>query len=138
MVRVVLDTNTLVSASSNEKSVSRQAFNQAAQKGKVLASGKTLEELKEVLFREKFEKFIPIEERRVFHSDYIELAVILDVKIELQDCRDLKDNKFLELAVTGNADVIVTGDKDLLVLHPYRDILILNSVSFLEWLGEDK
>jgi len=74
----------------------------------------------------------------VFHSDYIELAVILDVKIELQDCRDLKDNKFLELAVTGNADVIVTGDKDLLVLHPYRDILILNSVSFLEWLGEDK
>lgn len=138
MVRVVLDTNTLVSASLNEKSVSRQAFNQAAQNGKVLASGKTLEELKEVLFREKFEKFIPIEERRVFHSDYLELAVVLDVKIEIHDCRDPKDNKFLELAVAGNADVIVTGDKDLLVLHPYQDILILNSASFLEWLGEDK
>ena len=93
--------------------------------------------MKEVLFREKFEKFIPIEERRVFRSDCLELAVILDVKIELHDCRDPKDNKFLELAVTGNADVIVTGDKDLLVLHPYQDILILNSASFLEWLGED-
>lgn len=138
VVSVVLDTNTLVSASLNEKSVSRQAFNQAAQKGKVLASGKTLEELKEVLFREKFEKFIPIEERRVFHSDYLELAVVLDVKMELHDCRDPKDNKFLELAVAGNADVIVTGDKDLLVLHPYRGVLIMNSSAFLEWLGEQE
>ena len=46
------------------------------------------------------------------------------------ECRDPKDNKFLELAVCANATCI-TGDKDLLILHPFRNIPILNAVDFL-------
>jgi len=40
-------------------------------------------------------------------------------------CRDPKDDKFLELAVDGQTQMLVTGDKDLLALSPYRDIQIL-------------
>ena len=46
-------------------------------------------------------------------------------------CRDSKDNKFLELAVAANASCIITGDKDLLVLHPFKNIPILSSSEFL-------
>jgi len=46
-------------------------------------------------------------------------------------CRDPKDNKYLELAVAANASCIVTGDQDLLVLNPFRNIPILTSADFL-------
>lgn len=46
-------------------------------------------------------------------------------------CRDPKDDKFLELAVNGNADYIVTGDRDLLVLNPFQNIAILSVSEFL-------
>lgn len=58
-------------------------------------------------------------------------ALLINV-IEIIDiCRDSKDNKFLELAVSGKADFIVTGDNDLLVLNPFRDIEIITVSDFL-------
>ncbi len=45
---------------------------------------------------------------------------------------DPKDNKFLELALAGNATCIITGDKDLLVLNPFRNIQIISPKEFLE------
>jgi putative PIN family toxin of toxin-antitoxin system len=52
-------------------------------------------------------------------------------------CRDPKDNKFLEVAIAGQADVIVSGDEDLLVLHPFAGIPILSPVAFLQMLDTD-
>jgi predicted nucleic acid-binding protein len=50
----------------------------------------------------------------------------------LQACRDPRDDKFLALAVAGHADCIITGDKDLLALHPFRGIAILTPMAYLE------
>ena len=47
-------------------------------------------------------------------------------------CRDPKDDFILECAVTGNADRIVTGDKDLLSLDPYGPIRILTPRQYLD------
>ena len=47
-------------------------------------------------------------------------------------CRDAKDDKFLEVAVNGKADYLITGDRDLLVLHPFREIQIVSPATFLE------
>lgn len=52
-------------------------------------------------------------------------------------CRDPKDDKFLEVAVAGEADVIVSGDQDLLVLHPFAGIPILPPVMFLKMLDTE-
>ena len=61
----------------------------------------------------------------------VRIGVFIEPKIEITECRDPKDNKFLELAVAGKADCIVTGDKDLLVLHPFRNIRIITPKEFL-------
>ncbi len=61
----------------------------------------------------------------------VRIGEFIEPKIEFTECRDPKDNKFLELAVAGNADCIVTGDKDLLVLNPFRDTKIISPANFL-------
>jgi putative PIN family toxin of toxin-antitoxin system len=55
----------------------------------------------------------------------------VEVTSLVSNCRDPKDNKFLELAIDGKATSIVTGDKDLLVLHPFRNINIVTPGAFL-------
>jgi putative PIN family toxin of toxin-antitoxin system len=54
----------------------------------------------------------------------------------IKACRDPKDNKFLEVAVTGKADVIVTGDEDLEVLDPFEGIPIILPAKFLGLLRQ--
>lgn len=64
--------------------------------------------------------------------DDIEMeALFIEPELRISVCRHPKDNKFLELAIAGNADCIVTGDKDLLVLHPFRGIKIISPSDFL-------
>ncbi len=61
----------------------------------------------------------------------VRIGEFIEPKIEITESRDPKDNKFLELAVAGNADCIVTGDNDLLELHPFRNIRIITPKEFL-------
>ncbi|MEA2604499.1 MAG: uncharacterized protein QOF89_5491 [Acidobacteriota bacterium] len=51
-------------------------------------------------------------------------------------CRDPKDNKFLEVAVAGRADVIVTGDRDLEALDPFEGIPMIQPARFLQLLRQ--
>ncbi len=50
---------------------------------------------------------------------------------KIKACRDPKDNKFLDAAINGQAEVIITGDKDLLILHPYQSIQIITPAQYL-------
>ncbi len=56
---------------------------------------------------------------------------ILEMSFVTDICRDSKDNKYLELAVSGKAESIITGDKDLLILHPFQSINIVTVNDFL-------
>ena len=127
----VFDTNALVSALLLKNSVSRQAFDKALKAGKILISSATMAELNDVLKREKFEKYITEEERVQFLTAFVREAKLVEVTETVTDCRDPKDNKFLELAVSGNAVCIVSGDKDLLDLQPFRGIPIVPPREFL-------
>lgn len=113
--RIVFDTNVIVSALMFPRSVPRQAFNLAYSTGKILASTATTLELEEVLSRKKFEKYFSMEERIQFVARFFADAEIIEIKEKITACRDRKDDKFLELAVNGKADYIITGDQDLLV-----------------------
>jgi putative PIN family toxin of toxin-antitoxin system len=66
-------------------------------------------------------------------SGILSAATLIEPTISIRACRDPKDDKFLELAVDGRADGIVTGDKDMLALHPFRGIAIVTPASYLEW-----
>lgn len=50
----------------------------------------------------------------------------------IDECRDPKDNKYLELAISGHAESLITGDEDLLVLNPFRNIKIITVLEFLD------
>jgi hypothetical protein len=62
----------------------------------------------------------------------VRIGKFIEPEIEITECRGPKDNIFLELAVAGNADCIVTGDKDLLVLGPFRNIRIITPKEFID------
>lgn len=129
--RVVFDTNTLVSAILLKNSVPDQAFQKARQACQLLFSAATLEELEQVLLRKKFDRYVSVSTRIEFlariSSSFDPIAVVEKIK----SCRDPKDDKFLEVAVNGSADMIVTGDRDLFVLNPFRQIDILTPAQFL-------
>lgn len=134
-VRAVFDTNVLVSSLLTKRSIPRQAFKLAVLHGKVLISVDTLVELERVFSRPKFAHYLTEQERLNFLSNLISVAERAEIVERIQACRDPKDDKFLELAVNGQADYIVTGDDDLLVLHPFREIPILTPRNFLERYG---
>lgn len=108
--RFVFDTNVIVSAVLLKQSVARQAFDEALERGKILASQTTIEELNEVMRRKGFEKYVTEDERGEFVTALVREAILVEITETITECRDPKDNKFLELAVSGRATCIVTGD----------------------------
>ena len=127
----VLDTNTIVSALLLPTSIPRQAFDHAFDVGLVIVSEATVAELGDVLQRNRFDKYVREEARLLFLATFTHDAALIAVTETITDCRDPKDNKFLEVAVSGQAAIIVTGDRDLLDLHPYRGIAIMTPRDFL-------
>jgi putative PIN family toxin of toxin-antitoxin system len=127
----VFDTNSLISAHLLPLSVTRKAFDKALEKGIIAHSRETFSEFVEVFTRPKFDKYISIEDR-LNAINLIELrSQLVEVSVPVIACRDPKDDKFLALASAIKADCIITGDKDLLVLHPFQGIPILASSDFL-------
>ena len=72
-----------------------------------------------------------LEERRQFLRLFDRVAELIPITHIVRACRDPKDDKFLELAVNGAAQLIITGDGDLLALHPFRGIEILTPARYL-------
>jgi uncharacterized protein len=75
---------------------------------------------------------VQVETRKLFLKKLRAIAELIDIERKITTCRDVKDDKFLEVAVNGHADFIVTGDKDLLVLHPFESVEILTAADFLK------
>ncbi|MDX6445769.1 MAG: uncharacterized protein QOH71_2843 [Blastocatellia bacterium] len=132
-MRIVLDTNVVVSALLLSDSVPRQAFDKAIDDGEVVISTPVLIDLAEVLARDKLNKYLTEQERMRFLVALLKASELVGITEQIHNCRDPSDNKFLELAVCGNADVIVSGDDDLLVLNPFRGIAILTPRDFLSF-----
>jgi putative PIN family toxin of toxin-antitoxin system len=129
--KIVIDTGTLLSASFRIGSVPSQAYLKALREFTVCVSEATLAELENVIQRDKFDKYLDLNGRLAFLELYRKNSVLHPVTETVFDCRDSKDNMFLELALSINADVIVSSDPDLQVLHPYRNISILKPIEFL-------
>jgi len=128
--RCVLDTNVLISTLLFGGTPGRALF-AALERGVVLVSEETMRELIEVLARPKLARYATAEERGRFVSALVRRAELVEVRTSVVACRDPRDDKFLSLALAGSASVIVTGDEDLLVLHPFRGVPILPPADFL-------
>jgi putative PIN family toxin of toxin-antitoxin system len=129
--RGVLDTSALVSRLLLPDSLPGRAVRKAVDEADVLVSATTLAELADVLSRPKFDRYVTLPERQGFLHRLRGIVEMIEIVTPVRACRDLRDDKFLEVAVNGAADTIVTGDADLLALHPFRGIAILTPAGYL-------
>lgn len=127
----VVDTNVLVSAALSPYSTNADALKKALSLGKIVYSRATWTEFLEVLFRKKFDRYFTVAARRQIADRFIVHFENRETTEAIQACRDPNDDKYLELAVSAGASAIITGDKDLLILHPFRNISILSAADFL-------
>ena len=137
-IRTVIDTGVAVIAVLLPRSVPRQAFDLAFYRGEVLVSVSTIDELDDVLRRPKFDRYVPEVKRLEFLSSLVNDARVVEVTTTITACRDADDDKFLELAVSGHATYIVTGDSDLLALNPFRSIVIATPADYIAMLSQQQ
>lgn len=130
--RVVIDSNVLISRLLLPRSVTGRAVSRLVTQTQILVSDATLAELADVLSRDKFNPYVSLDDRKEFFRRFARLAETVTVTSSVRACRDAKDDKFLELAVDGAAQFIVTGDKDLLALSPFRAMAVITSAQVLE------
>ena len=129
--RIVLDTGVLVSAAIRPASIPALALEKALLQFDVCVSAETLAELETVLKRSKFDPYAPKSQRLDFIAGLRQQAVLFEVSQVVTDCSDPKDNKFLALADTAQAELIISSDAHLTSMHPWRDIPILPPAAFL-------
>lgn len=129
--RLVVDTNVFASAIIFPRSVPRQVVDHGLEHGVVIFSEATMRELAEVLSRAKFDSYVSRADRELFLAQIERTAEFVPIIQLVRACRDPNDDKFLEVALNGRADVIVTGDADLLRMHPWREIAVLSPAHFL-------
>jgi uncharacterized protein len=129
--RIVLDTNVVLSGQLFPGSTPGRALVKA-QSDEVLASDATLLELVEVMSRSRFDRYVERRVRQQLVAEFVNNCRIVLIASPVRACRDPRDDKFLEVAVNGRADAIVTGDQDLLVLNPFQGIPILSPAGYLE------
>jgi putative PIN family toxin of toxin-antitoxin system len=132
ILRTVIDTNVYVSRALRRASVPGRAVNKAWLETTTLLSAATWTELQIVLRRPKFSVYIQPGTLEPYLEKIREIATFVQIPTPIRACRDPRDDKFLEVAVHGRADVIVTGDADLLALHPFQGIAILAPGDYLE------
>jgi uncharacterized protein len=130
-MRVILDTNVLISAVLIKNSVSDIALGKAQNSCTILCSKSIFNEYTEKLLLPRFNKYASLIKRTNMLNDIEKEALFIEPVVKISECRDPKDNKFLELAVAVNAVCIVTGDNDLLVLNPFRGTKIISPTEFL-------
>jgi len=128
-MKVVIDTNIWISyllgsllQGMDEKILSKEI--------KVVVSEEMLKELSEVSSRPKFKNIFTAKRIKELFSLLDSYAIVVSPSQKVNVCRDGKDNFLLEVALEGEADYLVTGDEDLLVLDPFHNTKIVKPKDF--------
>ncbi len=130
--RLVFDTNILISHLLIPSGVPARAARKGLHSGRLIVSDETLHEFASVLSRAKCDPWISLANRQEYFRVLGRVVERVVIVRKIQACRDPKNDKFLELAVNGRAQTIITGDKDLLALHPFRSVRIITPARFLQ------
>jgi putative PIN family toxin of toxin-antitoxin system len=128
---IVFDASAVVSAALKADSVPEQALLRAEEVDVFALSAAIDSEIAEVLARPKFADAIPLARRARTLGILRGAAVWFQPVVRVTDCRDPKDDKYLELALAAGAETIVSSDDDLLLLHPWRGVRILRPAHYL-------
>jgi uncharacterized protein len=128
---IVFDASTIIGAALKAGSIPERAILRAEEIEVFALSAAVDAEIAEVLGRPKFARAISLARRTQFLETLRSSAIWFEPTISVRDCRDAKDDKYLELALAAGAETIVSSDDDLRVLHPWRGVAILSPGDFL-------
>ncbi len=131
MPKVVFDASSLVGALLKEGSVPERALLLARTSASIYLSAAVEAEIREVFARPKLRKYLALDRAQHVLAILTTAAGNVEPTERVTDCRDAKDNKYLELALAAAAEAIVSSDDDLLVLHPWRGIDIVTPAEFV-------
>ncbi len=127
---IVFDASTVVGAALKMAGIPERALLRAEASEVFALSVPVDNEIAEVLARPKFEYAIPAERRERILGILRDNAAWYAPTERVADCRDTGDNKYLELALAAGAEIIVSSDEDLLVLHPWRGVRIIRPAAY--------
>ena len=134
---VVIDTNVWISGLLSRTGPPALLTRKVVQDGQAVFTAQTFAELKDRLWRPKFDRYVTIEQRTKLLSDIESSALWVEVPPTIASttyCRDAADDMFIHAALTAQATWLVTGDDDLLCLHPLDTLQILLPRAALEVL----
>jgi len=135
--RVVVDSNVLISASLVSGSTPARLLDGLQQSRAImLFSDPTMDELRSRILRTKFDRWVDRGLRERFLAELDAVAELVGIAGAPIGCRDRDDDKFLETALVGEADLIISGDQDLLIMHPWQQIPILSPSQAIDWLED--
>ena len=128
-VKCVVDTNVLISAALT-KGAPFRVVEHLIKNNALIFSKETISELSSRIIQPKFDKYVSAEDREAYVNNLILSADLVIIDNLIQGCRDRDDDKFLETAVKGDAQFIITGDQDLLATHRFEGIDIVTVQEF--------
>ena len=131
---IVIDTNIFISAALSPNGTANQAVTKAIQEFTIVHSDETYQEIADRIYRPKFDKYVSNERRSQFLNLIHSKSQFVKTTSHIVICRDLDDNKFLELEIDSKAKFLITGDKDLLILKSQSEYqhIIVSPRDFLE------
>ena len=128
-VKCVVDTNVLISAALS-KGVPFRIVEHLIKNNALIFSKETISELSSIITQSKFDIYVSAEDREAYVNNLILSADLVIIDNLIQGCRDRDDDKFLETAVKGDAQFIISGDQDLLTIHRFEGIDIVTVQDF--------
>lgn len=132
-MNIVIDTNDFISAMIGKKHRAKLLTLMEKPEIEIFANEGLIEEIKNVAFREKFRKYVTLDEISLFVDIVTTSFTLIATTTQVSDSPDPKDNFLLALAIDSQAEYLITGDKkDLLDLSPYRGIKIVRLQEFLD------
>ncbi len=130
--KFICDTNVLLSSILSKNTPPYKTVNYIENNGFFVFSPETFSELVEVINREKFDKYISRHTREIFLQKMFSNSLIYEIYQKVDLCRDSKDNKFLDVAISSYANCLITGDDDLLSLEYIGNTSIITPREFIE------
>jgi len=121
----VIDTNVLISAALSARGTPARLVQLVLERGVLVFSQPTFDELKTRLYRPKFDRYISLELREAVLHDLSAAARWVEIGEPARYCRDRSDDMFIETALAARAGIVVSGDQDLLQAPPIRGLRIL-------------
>jgi putative PIN family toxin of toxin-antitoxin system len=115
----------------NTGGIPHHALKKARATDTLAMSQPVFDEVFDVLHRPRLARFIDADLRADLLDQLVSGTLWFEPAVAVTDCRDVADNKYLELAIAAQAGRIVSSDQDLLALHPWRGVLVLRPAEYL-------